>query len=37
MAVQMDKYSRMFAGGPLESLFPKEPYALVAQCNSSLK
>jgi hypothetical protein len=31
------KYSRVFAGGPLEGLFPKEPYALIAQCNVSLK
>jgi hypothetical protein len=31
------KYARVFAGGPLEPLFPKEPYSFVAQCNVSLK
>ena len=31
------KYSRVFARGPLESLFVKEPYTLLVQCNISLK
>lgn len=31
------KYTHVFARGPLEALFPKEPWVFLAQCNISLK